>query len=66
MGPCPPMGEHHYVFKIYALDTVLDTNPKMNKRKLLKAIEGHVLEQSQLIGFIFKKLIFFQYFSYKF
>ena len=50
MGPCPPWGEHRYVFTLYALDTVLDKNPKMNKRKLLKAIEGHVLEQSQIIG----------------
>ena len=54
MGPCPPWGEHRYVFKLYALDTVLDINPKMNKRKLLKAIEGHVLEQSQIIG-VFSK-----------
>lgn len=50
MGPCPPRGKHQYVFKLYALDTVLDINPKMNKRKLLKLIEGHVLEQSQIIG----------------
>ena len=54
MGPCPPRGEHRYVFKLYALDTVLDRNPKMDKKKLLKAIEGHILEQSEIIG-VFSK-----------
>lgn len=55
MGPCPPWGTHRYVFKLYALDTVLNMNAKMNKRKLLKLIKGHAIEQSQIIGIYSKK-----------
>ena len=50
MGPCPPWGEHRYVFRIYALDTVLDPRLKLNKRRLLKAIEGHILGTADLTG----------------
>ncbi len=50
MGPCPPWGIHRYIITLYALDTVLDANSKMNKRRLLKMIQGHILEKSELIG----------------
>lgn len=50
-GPCPPPGKpHHYHFKIYALDTMLDLKPGVTKEELLKAMEGHALGQGQLIG----------------
>ena len=50
-GPCPPPGKpHRYFFKLYALDTVLDLKPGATKSALLKAIDGHVLAQGQLMG----------------
>jgi Raf kinase inhibitor-like YbhB/YbcL family protein len=49
-GPCPPSGTHRYFFKIYALDTKLDLAAGARKRELLKAMEGHILGQGQLIG----------------
>ena len=49
-GPCPPSGTHRYFFKIYALDTELDLAAGASKRELLKAMEGHILSQGQLIG----------------
>jgi len=49
-GPCPPRGIHRYYFKLYALDKVLDTEPGLTKAQLLKAMEGHVLAQGQLMG----------------
>lgn len=55
MGPCPPWGTHRYVFTLYALNTILEVNPKMNKRRLLKAIDGHIIEQSELMGFYSRK-----------
>ena len=49
-GPCPPSGTHRYFFKIYALDAELTLKAGAGKRELLKAMEGHVLAQGQLIG----------------
>jgi Raf kinase inhibitor-like YbhB/YbcL family protein len=50
-GPCPPPGKpHRYFFKIYALDTMLDLKPGATKAQLLKAMEGHILGQGQLMG----------------
>jgi Raf kinase inhibitor-like YbhB/YbcL family protein len=50
-GPCPPQGKpHHYFFKLYALDTVLVTDKPFNKERLLKAMDGHILAQSQIVG----------------
>jgi Raf kinase inhibitor-like YbhB/YbcL family protein len=55
MGPSPPWGTHRYVFRLYALDAVLEVNPKMNKRRLLKAIKDHIIEQSEILGVYSKK-----------
>ena len=49
-GPCPPSGTHHYYFKLYALDTILDLNKSSEKQELESAIEGHVLGQAELVG----------------
>ncbi len=49
-GPCPPGGTHRYYFKLYALDTELEARPGMTKKELLKAMEGHMLEECQLMG----------------
>jgi Raf kinase inhibitor-like YbhB/YbcL family protein len=49
-GPCPPGGTHRYYFKIYALDFILDHNPAITKKELLRVIENHILEEGQLMG----------------
>jgi Raf kinase inhibitor-like YbhB/YbcL family protein len=49
-GPCPPVGRHRYFFKLYALDTVLPDLGKPSKADLLKAIEGHVVGTTELVG----------------
>lgn len=49
-GPCPPSGTHRYFFKIYALDTKLDLPAGARKNELLKAMEGHILGQGEIIG----------------
>ncbi len=50
-GPCPPAGRpHRYFFKLYALDKELDLKPGATKKELLRAMEGHVLDEGQLMG----------------
>lgn len=49
-GPCPPIGQHRYVHKLYALDTVLPDLDMPSKAQLEKAMHGHVLAQAQLTG----------------
>lgn len=49
VGACPPQGTHRYIFKLYALDTVLKlTNPY--KYDLETAMQDHILEKSEIIG----------------
>lgn len=49
-GPCPPSGTHRYYFKLFALDTELELKTGITKKELLKAMEGHMLEEGQLMG----------------
>jgi Raf kinase inhibitor-like YbhB/YbcL family protein len=51
-GPMPPRshGVHHYHFKIYALDAELEAVTGLTKDRLLEAIEGHILDEGELIG----------------
>ena len=49
-GPCPPVGRHRYFFKLYALDAVLPDLGQPDKRRLERAMKGHVLAQQELIG----------------
>ncbi len=54
-GPCPPIGTHRYFFKLYALDAVLPDLGRPTKADLEKAMKGHVLEKTELIGLYQKK-----------
>ena len=49
-GPCPPRGTHRYFFKLYALDTMPDLAAGADKKQLLKAMEGRILAQAELMG----------------
>lgn len=49
-GPCPPIGRHRYFHKLYALDIELADFGEPDKTSLLEAMEGHILEQTELIG----------------
>jgi len=50
-GPCPPEGEHRYVFDVYALNATL-TLPagEATKATLLAAMDANILQQSTLTG----------------
>ncbi len=53
-GPCPPPqyepSEHRYFFRLYALDMNLSLKEGSMKGDVLKAMEGHVIGQAELIG----------------
>ena len=49
-GPCPPVGRHRYVHKLYALDVVLGDLAMPDKRALVAAMRGHVIAQAELVG----------------
>ena len=49
-GPCPPIGRHRYFFRLYALDILLQDLGSPVKAVLLKAMQGHVIGNAQLIG----------------
>lgn len=54
-GPCPPSGIHHYHFKVYALDTLLDLPENSDKAALRKAMESHILAEGELVGLYERK-----------
>jgi Raf kinase inhibitor-like YbhB/YbcL family protein len=50
-GPCPPPGgAHRYFFRLYALDRSVDLVPGATKPELLEAMEGHVLDEADVMG----------------
>ncbi|MHB1946709.1 MAG: YbhB/YbcL family Raf kinase inhibitor-like protein [Gammaproteobacteria bacterium] len=53
-GPCPPSGQHHYIFNLYALDTKLNLPEGSPREKVEAAMQGHVLQTAILTG-LFKK-----------
>lgn len=49
-GPCPPLGTHRYFFKLYALDGELPLAAGATKAEVEKAMQDHIVGQSQLMG----------------
>ena len=49
-GPCPPVGRHRYFHRLYALDVVLPDLGRPTRAALEKAMAGHVLARTELVG----------------
>ena len=49
-GPCPPIGRHRYVFKLYALDVAPPDLGNAGKPALEAAMKGHILAEARLVG----------------
>jgi Raf kinase inhibitor-like YbhB/YbcL family protein len=50
-GPCPPKGgPHRYFFKLYALDARTNLKAGASKGDLERAMKGHILAQTEIIG----------------
>lgn len=51
--PPPPQyepSEHRYIFKLYALDIMLELREGATKQEVLLATQGHILSETTLIG----------------
>jgi Raf kinase inhibitor-like YbhB/YbcL family protein len=49
LGPCPPDKSHRYFFRLYAVDQKVSGDIK-DKAGLEKAMEGHIIQQAELMG----------------
>lgn len=50
-GMCPPIDNHHYTFKVYALNTArLGISPDADKVLLESAMKEHILAAGELTG----------------
>jgi Raf kinase inhibitor-like YbhB/YbcL family protein len=47
---CPPTGTHHYHFKVYALDAMLNLDKNSSKAELEAAMKDHTLAEGDLVG----------------
>jgi hypothetical protein len=54
-GPCPPIGQHRYFFKLYALNIILSDLNHPTTEILERAMEGHILGKAELIGLYQRK-----------
>ena len=49
-GPAPPVGTPHiYHFTVYALDEPLGLGPGLDREDLLRAMDGHVIGQGDIV-----------------
>ncbi len=49
-GPCPPSGVHHYRFKLYALDLMLELPEKATFNEIENAMQNHIISKAELVG----------------
>ena len=54
-GPCPPSGTHHYVFRLFALDTEVALPEGALKEDVQAKMNGHVIAQAELVGTYHRK-----------
>jgi Raf kinase inhibitor-like YbhB/YbcL family protein len=49
-GPCPPIGRHRYIHRLFALDAMLPDLGEPDKAMLVDAMAGHIVATAELIG----------------
>lgn len=48
--PCPPLGKHRYVFRLYALDVPQIHPASRDRAGVMDAMTGHVLAYGEMVG----------------
>lgn len=54
-GPCPPSGTHRYVFKLYALNNVLELMEGAKIDEVEESMQKHILAEAMLVGLYSKE-----------
>ena len=54
-GPCPVSGTHHYFFRIFALDTILELKEGASRKEVEEAMSKHIIASGKLVG-LYKKM----------
>ena len=49
-GPAPPDQRHTYIFRAYALDTMLELKEGYSKQQLEDVMNGHIIAEAKLTG----------------
>jgi Raf kinase inhibitor-like YbhB/YbcL family protein len=49
-GPCPPSGEHRYVFTLYALSEPIQIEPDASAQAVREAIAHRLIGEADLTG----------------
>jgi Raf kinase inhibitor-like YbhB/YbcL family protein len=50
MPPCPPLGKHRYIFRLYALDVPQIQPASQDRNAVMDAMAGHVLAYGEIVG----------------
>ncbi|HEX3398078.1 MAG TPA: YbhB/YbcL family Raf kinase inhibitor-like protein, partial [Steroidobacteraceae bacterium] len=48
--PCPPLGKHRYVFRVYALDVPRLAPASRDREGVMTAMKGRVLAYGEIVG----------------
>jgi Raf kinase inhibitor-like YbhB/YbcL family protein len=48
--PCPPLGRHRYVFRLYALDVAQIHPTSRDRDAVMDVMKGHVLAYGEIVG----------------
>lgn len=54
-GPCPPIGTHHYIFKLYALDSFLSLDYSATYTEVMQAMQNNIIDSTELVGLYSKQ-----------
>lgn len=49
-GPCPPFGTHRYIFKLYALNDILNLEEGATAQEVEQEMERRILENAEITG----------------
>lgn len=50
IAPCPPSGNHHYHFKLFALNRKLEITQNISREELEREMDGVIIEEAETVG----------------